>query len=109
MLWGEGTLRWSQTGLEPLWVRRFCAYVWVCAVVAIKTSLSLSVLICQVGSSHLLCPSPGACRGLKGVTRNVRAPGPQSGDVVQAVAPLPEKLSAKPGPVCRPQDYFTSL
>lgn len=73
MLWGEGTLRWSQTGLEPLWVRRFCAYVWVCAVVAIKTSLSLSVLIYQVGSSHLLCPSPGACRGLKGVMRNVRS------------------------------------
>lgn len=37
------------------------------------------------------------------------APGPQSGDVVQAVAPLPEKLSAKPGLVCRPAHTRSQL
>lgn len=33
-------------------------YVCLRVVVAVKTSLSLSVRIHQVGHSHLLCPSP---------------------------------------------------
>lgn len=97
MLQGRGTLHQNQIAQGQF---GFCLGC-VCVVVTIKTSLSLGLLIYQVSHSYLLSLS-GACRGLKSSDKECEVTGWYQGLRPETLSRLlPERVSRKPGLVCR--------